>query len=48
MKKVYESSKFIANYLSWDKVECSNGEKMKSREEIHEEIYSLVKTKKYR
>ena len=48
MKKVYESSKFIAEYLNWDKVECSDGEKMKSREEIHEEVYSLVKTKKYR
>lgn len=46
MKKVYESSKFVAEYLSWDKIECSDGEKMRAKEEIHEEVYSLVKKKK--
>lgn len=47
MKKVYESSKFIANYLSWDKVECSDGYKIRTREDIHEEVYSLVKKRKF-
>lgn len=46
MKKVYESAIFIADYLSWDKIECNNGNQMKSIEDIHEEIYNLVKRKK--
>lgn len=46
MKKVYESAMFIADYLSWDKVQCNIGNKMREIEDIHEEIYSLVKRKK--
>ena len=45
MKHVYESSMFIANYLNWDMVDCSKGNNLKNIEEIHEEIYSLVKKK---
>lgn len=46
MKKVYESAMFIADYLSWDKIQCNDGNKMRSIDDIHEEIYNLVKTKK--
>ena len=46
MKKVYESAMFIADYLSWDKVQCNDGNKMREINDIHKEIYSLVKRKK--
>lgn len=46
MKKVYESAMFIADYLSWDKVQCNDGDKMRSINDIHEEVYSLVKKEK--
>ena len=45
MKKVYNSAMFIADYLSWDMIDCSNNETLRSIEDIHEEIYSLVKKK---
>lgn len=45
MKKVYESAVFVSNYLSWDRIECSRNNEMKSIEEIHEEVYCLVKNK---
>ena len=43
MKKVYDNAIFCAKYLGWDIVNCSDKEKMKSIEEIHEEVYKLVK-----
>lgn len=43
MKKVYESALFVANYLNWDKVECNHGNKMRSIDEIHNEIYGIVR-----
>ena len=46
MKKVYNESMFIADYLCWDKIECSDGDKMRPIEDIHEDIYKLVKVKK--
>lgn len=46
MKKVYESAMFIADYLSWDSIDCCIGNKLKSPEEIHHEVYTLVKKKK--
>lgn len=45
MKKVYQSAMFVADYLSWDKVECSEGDQMRSIDDIHEDIYQLVKKK---
>lgn len=42
MKKVYENALFVADYLSWDKVECSNGNEMRSRNDIHDDIYKLI------
>ena len=43
MKKVYQSAMFVANYLSWDKVQCNDEEKMRSIDDIHEDVYKLVK-----
>lgn len=43
MKKVYESAMFCADYFDWDKVECSDNDKMRSIEDIHEDVYKLVK-----
>ena len=45
MKKVYDSSMFIADYLSWDMVKCNNGNNMRSIEDIHKDVYKLVKKK---
>jgi len=46
MKKVYENAMYVADYLLWDKIECNDGMKIKKIDEIHEEIYSLIKRKK--
>lgn len=46
MKKVYESAMFIADYLSWDKVQCNDGDEMRDIQDIHNEICSLIKKKK--
>lgn len=42
MKKVYDNAMFLADYLGWTKIKCNEGNKMKSIEEIHEEIKSVV------
>lgn len=46
MKKVYENAMFVADYLSWNKVQCNIGDEMRDVNDIHNEIYSLVKSKK--
>lgn len=43
MKKIYDNALFVADYLSWEKVECSDNGKMKDINIIHEKIYNLVK-----
>ena len=44
LKKVYDNSSFIADYLSWDVVDCCDGNNgMDTIDNIHEKIYSLVK-----
>ena len=43
MKKVYDNAMFVAEYLSWNMVKCNDGDTMRSREDIHEEIYRLVR-----
>lgn len=45
MKKVYNNALFIADYLNWNKIECSNNNEMRNKEDIHQEIYKLIKTK---
>lgn len=46
MKKVYESVMFIAKYLFWNMVQCNDGNKMREINDMHQEIYSLVKKSK--
>ena len=46
MKKVYDSAMFVADYLSIDKVQCNDGDKMRDKNDIHEDVYSLVKSRK--
>ena len=43
MKKIYDNALFVADYLLWEKVECSDNGKMKDINTIHEKIYNLVK-----
>ncbi len=43
MYKVYENALFVSDYLSWDKIKCDEDNKMRSIEDIHEDIYQYVK-----
>ena len=43
LKKVYDNAMFVADYLNWDMIDCSNGNKMLPIEEIHEKVYSKVR-----
>ena len=45
MKKVYDNSIFMSEYLDWDTIKCSSNEQMRSRESINNDIYTLVKKK---
>ena len=42
MKKVYENSMWVADCLSWTKIQCNKGNQMRDMQDIHKEIYSLV------
>lgn len=42
MKKVYDNALFVANYLNWIIIDCSDGNKMKSIDSIHEEIKKVL------
>ena len=43
MKKVYDNAMFVANYLNWNMVKCNDNDKMKTIEDIHEDVYKLIK-----
>lgn len=43
MKKVYDSAMFVSKYLNWDIVDCTCNAKMKSPNEIHEDICKALK-----
>ena len=43
MKKVYDTAVFVAKHFNWDLIDCSNGDTMKSIEEIHEMICKAIK-----
>lgn len=43
MREAYDNAMFVAEYLSWNMVKCNDGDKMRSREDIHEEINRLVR-----
>lgn len=42
LKRVYDNAMFIADYFSWDKVDCSDGKTLKSMYEIHDDVYKLT------
>jgi len=46
MKRVYDNAMYVADYLSWDMVQCNDGNKMREKSDIHEEVYRLIKKKK--
>ena len=41
MKKVYTNALFVADYLNWNKIECSLNGKMRSIEDIKSDIEKL-------
>ena len=41
--KVYQSSLEVAQYFHWNTIECSENNQMKKIEDIHEQIYKLIK-----
>lgn len=45
MKKVYDNAMFVADYLNWEMINCEENGKMRTIEDIHEDIYKLVKKK---
>lgn len=45
MQMVHKNAMFVADYLSWNVVECNNGNEIKGKEDIHHEVYSLVRRK---
>ena len=47
MRKVSDSSIMIAKKYNWDFVECTENNEMRSIEDIHEDIYKLVRKKIY-
>ena len=43
MKRVSDNSIEIAKKFNWDFIECAENDKMRSIEDIHEEIYNEIK-----
>ncbi len=46
LKKVYSNAMFLSDYLEWDKIDCADGDKMKSIDEIHKLIVKKIKNDK--
>ena len=46
MKRVSDNSIEIAKKFNWDFIECAENDKMRSIEDIHEDIYKLVKKRR--
>ncbi len=42
MKACYDSAKSLSEKYSWQRISCTDGERIKSIEEIHEEIFTKV------
>lgn len=43
LKKVYDNAMFVADYLNWDMIDCSQDGKMLPIDEIHQKVYSKLK-----
>ena len=46
MRKVYDNAMFLADYLDWDQVKCDEGDSLRSIEDIHDDVYKLVRKQK--
>lgn len=42
MREVYDNAMFVADYLNWEKIVCNDQDKMRSIDEIHEDIYKRI------
>lgn len=45
LKEVYDNSTLVANYFNWNIINCNNDDKLRTKEDISNEIYKLVKKK---
>ena len=45
LKKSYENSLYIAKKYDWQRINCIKDDNMRTIDDIHEEIYSIVKAK---
>ncbi|QZY55313.1 dTMP kinase [Crassaminicella profunda] len=45
LKKTYENALWVADKYGWKKIKCIKNQELKSIDEIHEEIYKIVKEK---
>jgi len=43
LRTIYENSVFVADYLDWDIIECSKNGSIRDKQDIHEDVYKLVK-----
>ena len=43
MKRVYDNSLFVADYLGWEMVKCNKDDELLSSELIHNDVYSRVR-----
>lgn len=43
MKRVYDNAMFVADYLKWDMIKCDFNNSMRTIEDIHEDVYKLIK-----
>lgn len=43
LKKSHDNACYIAQKMGWSEISCTEGDRIKSIEEIHEELYEMVK-----
>lgn len=43
MKKVHENAQFVADYLNFSKIKCDDKDAMRKIEDIHEDIFKVIK-----
>ena len=42
MRKVYDNAMFVSEYLSWNMIQCNEGNRMRSIDDIHNDVKKLV------
>lgn len=42
-RKIYESAQFVSEYLKWNTVNVTEGNAMRSKEDIHQDVMKLVR-----